>query len=314
MRRLVPALLAVLVGCRSGTPDVASAPPLDTAAWRTETEQWIALRDASVASAMGPIAQTGLCRIDATRLPATVGGDTTSGCVLAGPDAPPLLGRLVTVRDTLRLEGVERLFWVGEKSLRESATLALHDRPDMDGAAAWHRAYRLTARWDGADVTVWISDTLAPARSAFTGITRWPLDPAWRYDARFEPADDEWRSVETVRGFELPRRVAGRVVAIIDGEERRLTAYAKGRGSRSMLVVIRDGTSGDGSYSAGRFLDVPFADSTGHTVLDFNLARNPDCAFTSASPCPLPPRENWFTQRIEVGEQAYKPSGVSPES
>jgi hypothetical protein len=69
--------------------------------------------------------------------------------------------------------------------------------------------------------------------------------------------------------------------------------------------VIRDGTSGVSSYPAGRFLDVPLPDSTGRTVIDFNLARNPDCAFTIASPCPLPPRENWSTQRIEAGEQVY---------
>lgn len=303
MIRRVLTLLFV-IGC--GKERAASVVSFDTAAWRTETEQWMALRDASVASSMGPIAQVGLCRIDDARLPAALGGDSTSSCVLPGPSAPGRLGTLVAVGDSLRLVAEAKLFWVGEKTLRESATLALRDRPEVDGAAAWHGAYRITARWDAPNVTVWISDTLAAARATFAGITRWPLDPAWRFAARFEPADDEWRAVPTVRGFELPRRVAGTVVATIQGEERRLVAYAKGRGARSMLVVIRDGTTGEGSYPAGRFVDVPFADSLGRTVLDFNLARNPDCAFTSASPCPLPPRENWFTARIEAGEKAYE--------
>jgi uncharacterized protein (DUF1684 family) len=307
MRRSL--LLLLLAGCAAESPEARGTAAFDTLAWRQETEQWIALRDASVASAMGPIAQTGLCRLEDTRLPALVGGDTASACRLAGPAAPAVLGRLVRAHDTLRLEPAVPVFWVGEKSIRESATLAVRDRPEIDGAAAWHAAYRLTARWDGPNVTVWITDTLAAARQSFAGISRWPLDPRWRVEARFEPADDEWRRVATVRGFELPRQVAGQVVAMIGGEQRRLTAYAKGRGARSMLVVFRDATTGEESYPAGRFLDVPFADSSGHTVLDFNLARNPDCAFTSASPCPLPPRENWFTQRIEAGEQAYVKGG-----
>lgn len=301
-----PWLLLALGACAPDAPPPMATAAFDTAAWRDETAQWMALRDEALVSAMGPIAQTGLCRLDAARLPATIGGDAASACVIPGPMAPTRLGQLETSGDSLRLVGPVRVFWVGAKALRESATLAIRDRPEVDGASAWHGAYRITARWDAATVTVWISDTLTPARQRFTGVTRWPLDPAWRFTARFEPADDDWRAVPTVRGFDLPRRVAGTVVAEIGGEERRLTAYAKGRGARSMLVVIRDGTTGEGSYPAGRFVDVPFADSLGRTVLDFNLARNPDCAFTTASPCPLPPRENWFTVRIEAGEQAYK--------
>ena len=86
-------------------------------------------------------------------------------------------------------------------------------------------------------------------------------------------------------------------------------AYTKGRGAIDMLVVFKDATSGDGSYPAGRFLDVPLPDSLGRTVLDFNRARNPDCAFTESSPCPLPPPENRFGVRIEAGERNYEVKG-----
>ena len=299
-------LLVLLTGCADrGLPSPPSV-AFDTAAWRTEVAGFFATRDTWLPGAYGPLAQTGLCRLELSRLPATIGSDTGSNCVIPGAHAPALLGTVVIRDDTLRLEPVAKVFWVGAKPLRDAQALALRNQPALDGATAWHGPVHLTARWDSAMVTVWIADTMAPARDSFAGIERWPLDPAWRLDARFEAAPDEWRRIETVRGFELPRQVAGRLTIEVDGDWRTLTAYSKGRVARSMLVVLRDATSGQTSYPAGRFLDVPLADSTGHTVVDFNLARNPDCAFTVASPCPLPPRENWFDGELQVGEKWYK--------
>jgi uncharacterized protein (DUF1684 family) len=246
--------------------------------------------------------------MELSQLPTDIGGDSGATCVLPGESAPSLLGTIDARGDSLVLEPQAKVLWVGTKALRERQVLSLRNQPAMDGATAWHGPIRITARWDSSMITVWVADTLAPVRDSFGGIERWSPDPAWRLDAVFTPATDEWRRVETVRGFELPRQVAGRLTIMLEGKPRILTAYSKGRGARSMLVVIRDATSGETSYPAGRFLDVPLADSTGHTVVDFNLSRNPDCAFTIASPCPLPPRENWFTERIEAGEQTYKSS------
>jgi hypothetical protein len=298
------ACLLCLFGCAAKDRPV-TALPFDTAAWRAEVQGYFATRDEWLPGAYGPLAQTGLCRLELSELPATLGNDSSSACIVPGTNSPARIGRLARHGDTLTLAAEAKVFWVGAKALRDGEVLALRDAPVLDGATAWHGPLRITARWDGAMITVWIADTLTPARESFGTITRWPLDPAWRLNANLEPARDEWREVETVRGFELPRQVAGRLTVTVNGATHRLTAYGKGRGARSMLVVIRDGTTGVSSYRAGRFVDVPLPDSAGHTVVDLNLARNPDCAFTTASPCPLPPRENWFAERIEAGEQTY---------
>ncbi len=293
------------LGCRSAAPPVADL-AWDTAAWQQDLALWTAVRNDWVPSAFGPLAQVGLCRIDPAALPLALDHVSDGACRI--PDVPagaPV--QLISQGDTLTVADPTAMFWVGPQPLRGGHVLALRDHPEVDGSQAWQGSRRWTARWADGAITLWLLDTLATARDSFAGITRWPADPAWRIAARFEPADAEWRSVPTVRGFELPREVAGTVHATIQGESRQLTAYSKGRGATSMLVVIRDATSGDGSYPAGRFVDVPLADSLGRTVLDFNLARNPDCAFTLSSPCPLPPRENWFTQRIEAGEMVYHP-------
>jgi uncharacterized protein (DUF1684 family) len=48
---------------------------------------------------------------------------------------------------------------------------------------------------------------------------------------------------------------------------------------------------------------MPGAD--GLTVLDFNRAINPPCAFTSYATCPLPPRQNVLTVAVRAGEKDH---------
>jgi uncharacterized protein (DUF1684 family) len=299
---LLCSLAALACADRSSPSPAIPIDPIDHA---MEVVRWSGWRDAMVAGPVGPLAQVALCRIEEGRLPVEVGADPLVGCVVPGPRADRVVGRLVAHRDTLVFEPTGRAFWVGVKALRDAGALALRDQPAVDGASAWIGPLRLTGHWSDGAVTLWVIDTLAEARGTVQPIRRWPVNLDWRFEAEFFPAHDEWRRVETVRGFELPREVAGRLRVTIAGEERELTAYTKGRGAIDLLVVFRDATSGAGSYSAGRFLDVPLPDSLGRTVLDFNRARNPDCAFTEASPCPLPPRENRFGMSIEAGEKAY---------
>lgn len=308
IRFALPCLSLLAIACADAPapPATEALDPIDHA---LEVATWTTWRDSMVAGPIGPLAQTALCRFEDGRLPMSVGAGAMHGCMIPGPRAAELMGVLAAHGDTLVFEPSNVAFWVGVKALREAGALAIRDEPGIDGASAWIGPIRLSARWADGAVTMWVVDTLAEARATFQGIERWDIDPAWRFTAQFTPSSDEWRRVETVRGFELPREVAGRLRVTIAGEERELVAYSKGRGAIDMLVVFKDATSGDGSYPAGRFLDVPLPDSLGRVVLDFNRARNPDCAFTEASPCPLPPVENWFNVRIEAGEKKYEVKG-----
>lgn len=305
LERTVGLLLIVSAGCTAGERVQPEIVVFDTLAWRSDLASWRTLREAWLVSPVGPLAQVALCRVELAVLPVPLTGATGRGCHIATLPNGDTLAMLDVRADTATLVATSRLFWVGERSLRLGHVLALRDRPEIDGAQAWSASRRLSASWTDQRITLAVSDTLAPARASFRGLTWWPLDPALRVPATFTPSDAGWQLVATVRGFELPRQIAGTVEFALHGTTHQLTLYSKGRGARSMLAVIRDGTSGQGSYPAGRFVDVPMADSLGHTVVDFNRARNPDCAFTEHSPCPLPPRENWFAERLEVGERDY---------
>jgi uncharacterized protein (DUF1684 family) len=70
-----------------------------------------------------------------------------------------------------------------------------------------------------------------------------------------------------------------------------------------LMIVFADATSGKETYGAARFLYAK-KPVKGRTMLDFNLAENPPCAFTPYATCPLPPAGNRLSIRVEAGELA----------
>ena len=80
-------------------------------------------------------------------------------------------------------------------------------------------------------------------------------------------------------------------------------------------IYFRDGTNGEGSYPAGRFVAL-VPESGGRYRLDFNRARNPFCAYSTAYPCPAPWRGNTIAAPVRAGER-YSGGGLnvpSPEA
>jgi hypothetical protein len=69
-----------------------------------------------------------------------------------------------------------------------------------------------------------------------------------------------------------------------------------------LWFIFKDGTSGDTTYPAARFLYTSMP-KDGKVVIDFNRAENPPCAFNPYATCPLPLKENRLKMRIEAGEQ-----------
>jgi len=69
-------------------------------------------------------------------------------------------------------------------------------------------------------------------------------------------------------------------------------------------IYFRDGTSGNGSYPAGRFVSLDPIGG-GRYRLDFNRARSPFCAYSSVYPCPAPWPGNTIAGRIEAGERYH---------
>jgi hypothetical protein len=141
-----------------------------------------------------------------------------------------------------------------------------------------------------------------PART-FAGYRWFPIDQNYRVVARFtRDAMPRDLKVPSLSGDLQTYTTEGTVEFTMMGE----TIHMRPMTTRPnrFFFVFRDGTSGKETYEAARFL---YSDlqPDGTTVLDFNQAYNPPCAFNPYTTCPLPLPENRLKIRILAGEQAY---------
>ncbi|WP_308464778.1 DUF1684 domain-containing protein [Rathayibacter soli] len=136
----------------------------------------------------------------------------------------------------------------------------------------------------------------------FGQIDAFDYNPEWVIQGAFTPNPDG-----VTVGFEHLKDdgktrelvIPGSITFTQDGVDYDLAAFKAGR---ALQLVFADATSGDTTYSVGRFLFVaPNADGT--ITLDFNRAVLPPCAFSYAFNCPMPPKQNRFAVPIEAGEK-----------
>ena len=152
-----------------------------------------------------------------------------------------------------------------------------------------------------------VKDSASKRRTQFVGLDYFPIDPAWRIEARWEAFEkSRLMPITTMLGQTAPEPIPGKAVFVRDGKTYELLPIDEGR-DVPLFFVISDTTSGKETYGGCRFLYVPWP-KEGETkiVLDFNLAENPPCAFTPFSTCPLPPKENRLPFALNVGEKNYR--------
>lgn len=72
------------------------------------------------------------------------------------------------------------------------------------------------------------------------------------------------------------------------------------------MVLFRDKTSGKSTYGAGRYIELRgLKKGSMQTIIDFNKAYNPYCAYNENYDCPLPPLENQLTVEVNAGEKKF---------
>ena len=163
----------------------------------------------------------------------------------------------------------------------------------------------LAVHRSGERLAIRMRDSDSALRRGFTGLRWYPVDEAWRVRARFVPHDEPLTvRVRNVQGDVETLTSTGSVRLQAAGET--LEMLPVDAGDR-LWFIFRDLTSGEDTYPAARFL---YADAPrdGWTVVDFNRAYNPPCAFNPHTTCPLPPRANRLPVRIEAGELDYRPA------
>ena len=136
-------------------------------------------------------------------------------------------------------------------------------------------------------------------------IDTYPLDQRWRVAARFDAFEKpKVVPIASTRGPGHDQTAPGQLVFQVSGREFRLTALADD-GSDQFFVMFKDDTNGKTTFSGYRMLSAKVVPNGQWTVLDFNLAGNPPCAYSKFTICPLPPRENRVAMAIEAGVKRH---------
>ncbi len=140
----------------------------------------------------------------------------------------------------------------------------------------------------------------------FAGIDRYNFNPDWKISAQFLPFEKSHTfEYPTILGTTRAEEAPGVLVFEIDGRQYEMVPFERDEGSR-LFLVFGDHTNGKTTYEGGRFLYVDLPDGTGQTVIDFNRAYNPPCAFSPYSTCPQPLRQNRLSLDITAGELMYQ--------
>ncbi len=142
----------------------------------------------------------------------------------------------------------------------------------------------------------------------FEGLAYYLIDPTYRFEVPLEEHDEKKSvTVGTSTGTERTFSRWGSFTLDIKGQTGTLQAYKADPDADRLWVPFRDGTSGEITYGAGRYLDLEpdRHQLNDHWIVDFNEAYNPTCVYSDQYECPLPPTENWLDVPIEAGEQSF---------
>lgn len=285
----------MLVACSSDRGDD------DLAAYRSDIETWRAERLQRLKGPHGYLNLAGLFWLSAETT--SLGSDAGNDIVLPAT-AEPRIGELrltdsgvVLVTEPgvdVRYEDIPvRSILVADDTTENPVTIT-------HGSFAWTIIKR-----DGR-FALRLRDFENPAIDAFPPLEYFDIDPNYRVEARFERFDEpRVVHVDTViEGLGWQPESPGALSFEIDGETFELETYDAGD---ELFLVFGDGTSGRETYPAGRFLYVDLPKEGTVTVIDFNMAYNPPCAFNDFATCPVAPPRNRIAKKIEAGEK-FDPS------
>lgn len=156
----------------------------------------------------------------------------------------------------------------------------------------------------GDRIGVRIKDSKAPQLVNFHGLDFYPVQAAWRVEARFEPYNPPKKvAIPNVLGQVTDSDSPGAVVFDWQGQTWRLDTL--GSVEKGLSLIFADATNGKETYGAGRFLEIEGQPKNGRIYVDFNTAYNPPCAYTAFATCPLPPAQNKLALRVEAGEKKF---------
>ncbi|TNF43210.1 MAG: DUF1684 domain-containing protein [Cytophagales bacterium] len=171
------------------------------------------------------------------------------------------------------------------------------------GGGAYFDHWKWSVIERGGNFALRLRDLTHPALSRFEPIPVFDYDSAFRVIAFFRPTFNQTMEIPNVLGQVIEWKVMGILEFELEGKSRQLTVLDE---LGKFFVIFSDWTNEKSTYPTGRYLYVDYPDRSGNTVIDFNFAYNPPCAFTPYATCPIPPKVNRLDVSVLAGEKLPK--------
>ena len=229
-------------------------------------------------------------------------GSAKTNDMVLPPSTPGRVGQFVLHGDVVRFEpSPDARVMLDDKPLTQPASLRDDSVRDPDELVIGE--VRLVVHVTGDQRAVRVRDPNGPLARDFRGFTWFPIDSQYRVTGRLiRDAHPQTFKVLNTYGDVDEYDSEGVVEFQLSGQTLRLRPFTTR--PKRFYFVFRDASSGQETYETARFLYSDLEDD-GRTVLDFNMAYNPPCAFNPFTTCPIPLRENRLPVKILAGERAY---------
>ncbi len=265
-------------------------------------QQWQQKRLTSLKSPTGWLNLAGLFWLKAGEN--TVGADAANAIIFPKDRAPDFVGSFILQDSVVTFQARPGIAVTHHDSAVTSIVMRNDQQKNPTQLALGSLSWTIIKR--GERFGVRLRDHQHPQLQQFDGIETFPVDSTWRLEAEFEANyPPKLIAIPTVLNTINEEPSPGALVFKIDGKTHRLDATGKMTDSE-LFVIFADQTNGEETYGAGRFLYVSTPDARGKSIIDFNKAYNPPCAFTEFATCPLPPEQNKLPVSITAGEKKYE--------
>lgn len=197
--------------------------------------------------------------------------------------------------------------WDGKTAvLSGKSKFSLETKPETSGIVRLDETDSAIAlHWNGntGELFLRFYDQTIPARKKIVPRAWYPIDARFRVIADWKPfPKPETLTVSRADGTKTDYPSPGLATFTLDGQTITMRAIQLADGR--LFLPFKDKTAPRETYGAGRFL---YADAPkdGKVILDFNVANNPNCAFSPYWSCVLPLKENILAVRIPAGEKNW---------
>lgn len=283
-----------LASCTSDQPGQATIPENYT----DVTEIWKENRIASLTAPTGWMRLAGMFFL--TEGENTFGSSPEADVQLPDSTLPPVAGTFHLADQHVNMDVHESVSIYADDEPVHSALLYNPELDSIPRITYNQLEWLVIARQDLTAIRLYNKEN--EKADQFTGFPHYEINSEWRRQARFVPYPEGTaipiaNVLGQVEDFPSPGRIEftiGNTLYSLDALE----------GSERMFIIVGDQTNGKDTYGAGRYIYIDYPDDNRElTVIDFNLAYNPPCAFNTFTTCQLPPMQNRLDVAITAGEK-----------